>query len=249
MQQNKKSIIISGGSSGIGLATCLKFAEQDWEVFNLDVKGPTDKMPDNIHWHTCDITQWEKLEATVALISKAENIQIEGLFVNAGMHAYGTVDETTNETFEKIMNVNIRGTFYLLKAVLPIMKQQKNGSVVICASEQVQQVKPKSAAYGMSKAAISHLARTSALDAGPDGIRVNAICPGPTQAPMYTNTIEAYVKSNLGVTKETREKEIAANIPLGRIAKAEDVANLVYFLCSDQARYLSGAVIPITGGK
>ncbi|MCI5072316.1 SDR family oxidoreductase [bacterium] len=248
MHISKKTIVITGASSGIGLATGLNFANQNWNVVNLDLAPPKDALPKNIHWYKCNVCKWEDIQTSTLQI-KEKFSSIDALFVNAGSHTSGILEETSNESFEKILNLNIRGAFYILKSILPLMKKQKNGSIVLCGSEQVFQAAPESAVYAMSKAAVVNMAKTSALDAGPYGVRVNAICPGPTHAPMLDQAIESYTQAHPDVSRDKRKSDLAKKIPLGRIAHAEEIADVVSYLCSEQASYLSGAIIPLTGGR
>ncbi|HMQ11522.1 MAG TPA: SDR family oxidoreductase [Oligoflexia bacterium] len=240
-----KTIVISGGASGIGFATALLFAKNDYTVYILDKNKPNQKI-NNIEFLSCDVADYDQVNSLISrIIQKTKTI--DALFANAGMHFYATVEETKQSDLELLIDVNIKGIFNLLKAVMPIMKKQNQGAIVITGSDQSLVGKKNSAAYGLSKAAIAQLAKSSALDYAKWNVRVNCVCPGAIKTALYDEAIKAYAEKNL-LEIEATENKVRSNIPMMRIGKPEEVAELVYFLCSEKASYITGASISIDGG-
>ncbi|MBR0035391.1 MAG: SDR family oxidoreductase, partial [Synergistaceae bacterium] len=162
---------------------------------------------------------------------------IDILVNNAGINTRTKFLDLTLEEWDKVLRTNLTGSFYACKCVIPHMLAQKSG-VILNMSSRAGKTAHKNASvpYGASKAGVDALTRKLADDFGPEGIRVNSICPGPIETDM-----------SLQWTPEYRQK-VFANIPLGRLGKAEEVANLAVFLASDLAGFITGESININGG-
>ena len=235
----QRSLIITGGSSGIGLAVAQRFADQDYRVFNLDIsEGPIGKTL------ICDVTDHEAVVTCVNEI--AEQGSIDVVVSNAGRHMSAAIEETSEQQFTDLFNLNVKGAFSLVKASVAHMKDQ-GGSIILIGSDQSSVGKPHSCAYNLSKHALASLAKTTALDYAPFNIRANIVCPGTIETPLYSHAVEAYCAQN-GVDIAQVHAEEAALQPLGRIGQPSEVAAMVSFLASEDAEFITGAILPIDGG-
>lgn len=236
----KLTAIITGGSSGIGLAICKLLTENDYLVFNLDLK------PGEFGEHiSCDMTDFEQVTRSIELISQKHKINT--LISNAGIHFSANIENTTEQDFDNVLNLNVKGAFAAVKAVLPNMKAQNSGSIILISSDQALIAKHNSFAYNMSKAALASMAKTTALDYASFNIRANAVCPGTIETPLYHRAIDNYCQRS-GADKDKVNAEEAALQPLGRLGRAEEVAELVLFLASDKATFITGSLQLIDGG-
>ncbi len=152
-----KSLVISGGSYGIGQATIARFSQAGYFCFNLDQQQPEKQFP-NTQFIECDITNLEAIKDGIKIITQ-QTATIDALVSNAGVHYSATLLETELEAYNRIININFRGAFFLSQGVLPFMLEQKKGTIVYVGSEQTLVAKPHSAIYGASKAALGSLAR------------------------------------------------------------------------------------------
>ena len=176
------------------------------------------------------------------------------LFNNAGHEFVAPLMETTEAQWDELMETNLKGTYLMTKACLAVMLEQGSGVITNNASDAGLRGIRLNAAYSTSKAGIIHLTRSLALDYTGQGIRTNCICPGCIDTPLCRrfNAEVAAVQNKTGDNNKTGEKVLAefvqANIPMQRVGTAEEVANVVLFLSSPQASYISGAIIPVDGG-
>jgi NAD(P)-dependent dehydrogenase (short-subunit alcohol dehydrogenase family) len=236
----KKVCVVTGGSSGIGLSIVKLFLAKKYQVFNLDIT------PSNISdFCHCDITDINAVKHIMADISKQGRIDV--LVSNAGIHFSGSIENTSEADLERVFNINVKGAYAAIKAVLPVMKAQKNGAIILMSSDQALIAKHNSFAYNMSKAALASMAKTTALDYAQFNIRANAVCPGTIETPLYHQAINNYCEKS-GANKAEVHAEEAALQPLGRLGQAEEVAELVYFLASDKAKFITGSLQVIDGG-
>ncbi|WP_342220476.1 SDR family oxidoreductase [Rickettsiella endosymbiont of Miltochrista miniata] len=245
MFQNK-TIIITGGSSGIGAATAALFSGAGATVYVLDKKKLADVLSESIHYLKCDVSNADEVKSAMHTILQ-KNPMIDFLFCNAGIHLFANIEESSNEAMQKVFATNLLGTIYCLQQILPSMKQQGFGSIVLMASDQAFIAKEQCAIYGASKAAIAQLAKSTALDYAQYGIRVNCVCPGTIDTPMYQAVLEQF-QQKTGLTLSSIQAQVAEKLPLKRVGKPEEVAQLVSFLCSDAASFMTGALVNIDGG-
>jgi NAD(P)-dependent dehydrogenase (short-subunit alcohol dehydrogenase family) len=186
------------------------------------------------------------VEQAIKTIYEKEK-RINFLFANAGRHLFANIEDTSYEELESLVGINLMGTFYLLKTVIPVMKQQQKGSVVLMGSDQAFVGKASSAVYGMTKGAIAQLAKSTAIDYAVFNIRANCICPGTIQTPLLDNAVKQFVnKSGQEVAAVYASLDRAQ--PLGRIGRPEEIANTVRFLFSDDSSFITGALIAADGG-
>lgn len=236
----KKACIVTGGSSGIGLSVVKLFLANDYHVFNLDIQ------PSDIgQFCPCDITNIDQINNIIDDITQHHNV--ETLVSNAGIHFSATIENTSEEELDKIFSINVKGAYAAMKAVLPNMKANQNGNIILISSEQALVGKPNSFAYSLTKTALASMAKTTALDYAAFNIRANAVCPGTIETPLYHKAIDNYCLKS-GANKEEVHKEEAKLQPLGRLGQPDEVAELVLFLASDKAKFITGSLQVIDGG-
>lgn len=242
MSDLQKVCVVTGGSAGIGLAIVQRFVRDGYRVFNLDLNNDAD-CGEHI---ACDVASSNQVEEAIQQVLATVG-KIDVVVSNAGIHLSANLENTSAEELERVLAVNVKGAFYLLKETLPILRQQKQGAVILIASDQSVIGKQNSFAYNMSKAALASMARTTALDYAQFGIRANAVCPGTIETPLYHTAIDSYCKRT-GRSKEQVHAEEAAMQPLGRIGQPKEVAAQVAFLASDEAAFITGGLQLVDGG-
>lgn len=236
----KKTCIVTGGSSGIGLSIVKLFLENGYRVFNLDL-APCEFG----EFKQCDVTNSQQISEIIEEIS--HDCAIDVLVSNAGIHFSGSIENTTEAEFDKVFNINVKGAYSAIKAVLPNMKRNNNGAIILMSSDQALIAKQNSFAYNMSKTALASMAKTTALDYAKFNIRANAVCPGTIETPLYHHAIDNYCQRS-GADKDKVHAEEAALQPLNRLGQPEEVAELVLFLASDKAKFITGSLQVIDGG-
>lgn len=236
----KNICIVTGGSSGIGLSIVKLFLAKRYQVFNLDI------IPSSFgDFYHCDITNVKQVNDIITDIAQQGTIDV--LVSNAGIHFSGSIEDTNEADLERVFNINVKGAYAAIKAVLPAMKTQQSGAIILMSSDQALIAKHNSFAYNLSKAALASMAKTTALDYAQFNIRANAVCPGTIETPLYHQAINNYCEKS-GANKADVHAEEAALQPLGRLGQAEEVAELVYFLGSDKAKFITGSLQVIDGG-
>ena len=236
----KKTCVITGGSSGIGLSIVKLFLENDYIVFNLDLS------PSSLgEFCSCDVTNIEQVTDIVNRISQKHAIDV--LVSNAGIHFSANIENTNEADFDKVLAINVKGAYAAVKAVLPNMKKSKNGAIILMSSDQALIAKHNSFAYNLSKSALASMAKTTALDYAAFNIRANAVCPGTIETPLYHQAIDNYCQ-NSGADKAEVHCNEEKLQPLNRLGQPEEVAELVLFLASDKAKFITGSLQVIDGG-
>ncbi|MEW6994456.1 SDR family NAD(P)-dependent oxidoreductase [Colwelliaceae bacterium MEBiC 14330] len=235
-----KVCVITGGSSGIGLSIVKLFLDNNYQVFNLDL-SPCDYG----NFRQCDVRNLSQVNSIITDITKQHNIDV--LISNAGIHFSANIENTSENDLDKVFNINVKGAYAAIKAVLPSMKKNKNGAIILMASDQALIGKQNSFAYNLSKSALASIAKTTALDYAAFNIRANAVCPGTIETPLYHQAIDNYCQKS-GADKAKVHSEEAQQQPLQRIGQPEEVAELVLFLASDKAKFITGSLQVIDGG-
>jgi len=244
MNWKNKIVIITGAGSGIGKATKDLLRSKGCLVYNLDLARTEDEVA---HFYIpCDVRDRQQVRNAVDEVYKREN-RIDMLFANAGIHLFANIEQTTDEQFDNMVATNIGGTFFIVRSVLPIMKKQEYGSIVLMGSDQTFAGKASSSIYGMTKGAIGQLTKSTAIDYAPYNIRVNCICPGTIDTPLLHKAVDVYV----GLTSARKEdvyKDLNKIQPMGRVGKPEEIAEAVAFLLSDDNSFMTGSLVSVDGG-
>jgi NAD(P)-dependent dehydrogenase (short-subunit alcohol dehydrogenase family) len=244
-----KRALITGGASGIGRTTALLFAREGAavSVVDLDEVGGQAVVREIVNnggkaiFVRCDVTQAKACQRVVQqTVSELGGLDI--LFNNAGIIRRATVIDTTEEEWDRVMAVNVKSIFLLSKYAIPVMAQAGGGVIINTASGWGLVGGRKAAAYCASKGAVVLLTKAMALDHGEQNIRVNCICPGDTDTPMLRDEAR-----QLGESYEDLMAE-AADRPLRRIGRPEDIAQAALYLASDASSFVTGATLVVDGG-
>lgn len=239
-----KTALITGGNSGIGLATARLFAAEGARVAILGRNEQTlAEAAESIGKDTVtarlDVADVASIEPAVARVAERLG-RIDVVFANAGIADSTPVGDTELAVFEKVLRTNLTGAFFTVQAAVPYLRD--GAAVVLNGSVHAVLGAPGYAAYGSSKAGIRALTRNLAADLAPRGIRVNQVTPGATRTPIWSRLAPDVA------AREQLERKIARGVPLGRLAEADDVARAVLYLASDDARTVTGTEIVIDGG-
>ena len=236
---SKKKAVVTGGSSGIGKAIANTLKNQGAEVFILDLNENQSHKKAGIQTIITDITQWSQINSSLTSIPNTVDILIN----NAGIGFVGNIEQTEEADFDRLYQVNVKGVFNCVKAILPRMK--KKGGVIINMASIVSHVAVKERlGYTMTKGAIFAMTNAIAKDYLSYGIRCNSVSP----ARVHTTFVDDYLEKNyLGKEKEMFER-LSKTQPIGRMAEPQEVADMVLYLCSDEASFITGTDFPIDGG-
>lgn len=239
---DNKIVVITGGNSGIGYATAKQLKEQGAQVIITERrKKAIEKAASelNVTAITADQSNISDIENLAAQV-KANFGLVDILFINAGIAGLGTIEQTTEELFDNIVNINLKGAYFTLSKFIPILKD--GASVVFLSSNTASMPGPGSSVYSASKTALNSVMKSAALELAPRKIRVNSVSPGPTQTEVMNKVglDEATVEGIMDVVIE--------KVPLKQMGRAEDVAKMVSFLSSDAAVFITGADFIMDGG-
>ncbi len=242
MKLAKKTVIITGGATGIGRACAETFLEEGGQVVlfgrRQDRLDETRKALTGDILTVCgDITVEADIDRLVdETLAKFGRVDI--LVNNAGTFAMAPVHEMDTTEWDRVLDINLRGVFLLTRRVLPAMLENNGGSLIHISSILGMIAAPQMAAYNASKAALTQFSRSLAVEYGPQGIRSNTICPG---------LIETEMTADLMSNKEFTT-ELAKRYPIGRFGKPEDVASACLFFASDESSFITGTALPVDGG-
>ncbi len=247
MRLKEKVAIVTGAASGIGRATAHKFTEEGARVVAVDINEEglketvntgSEKGKGSLQSITTDVSSSEQVKALVESVASQYG-RIDVIFSNAAIMKDGSVINLTEEDWDALFAVNVKGAFLLGKYGIPIMIESGGGSFIITASVNSFYAESDIAGYCATKGATLQLTRAMAVDHGPDKVRVNCICPGWIETPM----------SMPYLTENPEGREFAGKIaPAGRIGQPEDVAAVALFLASDEADFVTGAAYNVDGG-
>lgn len=241
---NGKIAVITGGNSGIGLASAIRFAQEGAQVVIVGRRQEElDKALDLIGPHAIaiqgDIAKLGDLERIFAQI-KATKGRIDVLFANAGLGDFEPIGSITEASFDRTFGINVKGTLFTVQNALPLMSA--GGSIMLTGSTTGTMGTPAFSVYSATKAALRNFARSWALDLKGTGIRVNVISPGPISTPGLDLAL-----SGTG-QKDAIIDDMTGQIPLGRIGQAEEVAAAALFLASDESSFMTGSEMFVDGG-
>jgi len=232
-----KIAVVTGGSSGIGDAAVAEFIAHGAGIVILDRTPPANSKAIFIR---CDVSSSREVTAAANQVSK--DFGNVAFLVNcAGIQRYGTGETTSDQTWDEVMAVNVKSMFLTFRAFFPVMKT-RGASVINVSSVQALGALPNSVAYVTSKHAIAGLTRALAIDHAQDNIRVNCVCPGAVDTPMFRSSMQ----NTEGLS--TLLQEIGGLHALGRIARADEIAKVIAFLCSDDASFITGGIYLVDGG-
>jgi 2-keto-3-deoxy-L-fuconate dehydrogenase len=236
-----KQALVTGGASGIGRATCRELVASGAHVYvaDLNLSGAEELVAELGHAQPLrmDVTQPESIAAAFEHVP-----HLDILVNNAGVGHVGDILHTELEDLSRLLDVNVKSMFLVTKAAFPLLLASHGSIVNIGSVAGLVGVKHR-LAYCTSKGAVIAMTRQIAADY-PKEIRINCICPGTVDTPF----VESYLTKYHAHEKEKVRVEVTARQPIGRLGKAEEVASLVRYLCSHEAEFVNGAVLPIDGG-
>ncbi|MBO0347463.1 SDR family oxidoreductase [Roseibium sp. CAU 1637] len=235
----QKLAVVTGAARGIGLATTKLFLRDGWTVAMVDRDAPeledVAKDLDGVKAFACDVSQPEAVEQLFADVQKAFG-RIDALVNNAGVADFGPIEETTFARWRTVMSTNLDGVFLMSQAAIPALKESR-GAIVNIASISGLRASTLRVAYGTSKAAVMHMTKQQAAELGEYGIRANCVCPGP-------------VRTKLAMAVHSPEIIAAYHdaIPLNRYGSEDEIGEVIVFLCSDKASFVTGQIVASDGG-
>jgi 3-oxoacyl-[acyl-carrier protein] reductase len=231
-----RTAVITGGASGIGRAAAERFRAEGARLIVADLQ-PSERQEE---FFPCDVTVAAEVQHLADhVLSRFGHLDI--LFANAGVAAHHSSTTMSEAEWERVFSVDVKGLWLVCRALLPSMLAWRSGTVILTASQLGLVGYPGLAAYGAAKAAAINLARTLAAEAGPHGVRVNALCPGPTMTPG----LEGFF-AQVG-DPQVRDRLAGATV-LGRLATPAEIASAALFLASDDSSYVTGAALVADGG-
>jgi len=244
MRLKNKIAIVTGGSSGIGRASSILFAKEGAKVVVADINDKTgEDVVKTINMNSgeatyvhCDVTKEDQAKNLITkTVEKYGRLDV--LYNNAGIGMVKLLPEMTEQEWDRIFNINVKGAFFCSKYAIPQMKKQGRGAIVNTASNWGLIAYPHWPAYCATKGAVVMLTKALAIDHAPDNIRVNCVCPGNIDTPLL----------RAGIAAEGSFEE--ATKTMGRLAKPEEVAYLALFLASDESSYVTGAAMVVDNGE
>ena len=245
-----KTAVVTGGGSGIGGAISLTLASQDAFVHVLDnqfesaLETVNDIKKNNFIGvaYQCDVSNIQEVNQVILEICKTSNIDI--LINNAGIAHVGNIENCQEEDLDRLYNVNIKGVYNCSKAVIPYMKKNKNGLIINLASIASSVGISDRFAYSMTKGAVLTMTYSIAKDYVKDNIRCNCISP----ARVHTPFVDGFIKKNYPNQEKKMFKNLSKTQPIGRMGTPQEIADLALYLCSEEAKFITGSNFAIDGG-
>lgn len=246
MNFNNYVTLITGGASGIGEATARLFIERGARVIIADLDEANgqrvkDELGENAFYYKVDVSDSAQVKKMFDEVEETFGV-LDVLYNNAAYSLSKTLWDTTEEEWDKVMNVNLKGYFLCAKYALPLLKKSSHGAIVCTGSELGIVGCVESLAYNSSKGGIIQFAKSLALELAPFGIRVNVVCPSGTETPAFVKDM-----SRTG-NYEGEVKRLIASYPLKRLGQPVDIAHAVAFLASEDASFITGTHLMVDGG-
>ena len=244
-----KIVVVTGGGSGIGRAIALRFAASGAAVHILDLDlGAAENTAREViagggqGWgHICDVTNAKQVDQTFQEIGRG---RLDILVNNAGVSHIGTLETTSEEDFDRVFRVNVKGFYNCMRSCIGHLKANGGGVILNMASIAGSAALADRFAYSMSKGAVVAMTYSVAKDYLPHKIRCNCISP----ARVHTPFVDGYLKKNYPGREQEMFEKLSKSQPIGRMAEPEEVASLALFLCSDEAAFITGVDYPLDGG-
>lgn len=246
-QLTNKIAVVTGSGSGIGKAVSILFAKQGAEVHLIDLNENAvnataeeiKKENGRVVPHICDVTSQQQVKSIFNEIGR-----VDVLVNSAGVSHIGNIETTSEEDFDRLYRVNVKGVYNCLHAAVSLMKQNKSGVILNLASIASSVGIPDRFAYSMTKGAVLAMTLSVARDYLHQGIRCNCISP----ARVHTPFVDGFLKKNYPGKEDEMFEKLSKSQPIGRMAKPEEIANLILYLCSEEASFITGCDYPIDGG-
>jgi NAD(P)-dependent dehydrogenase (short-subunit alcohol dehydrogenase family) len=240
MRFKDKVVIVTGGASGIGEASVRAFAREGAKVVIADFADHGQALADELGadkalFIKIDVTDSEAVQAMITQ-TVAQFGRLDVMFANAGIAADGPIDELEESAWQRTIDINLGGVYLCDKYAIQQFLKQGGGVIVNCGSSHSHVGKRGVTAYAAAKGGVKLLTQTLGIEYGAKGIRVNAVCPGYIDTPLLSH-----------IPEDAKEKLVALH-PMGRLGRAEEVANAVLFLASDEASFVSGSSLMVDGG-
>lgn len=243
-QFNNKTVLVTGGNSGIGLATAVEFAQQGARLVitgrdQASLAAAKEQLGTNALALQNDAGDLNAAKALVEHL-KAQDIRLDAVFINAGVAKFAPLENVDENLWDQTFNVNVKGAYFTIQALLPILNE--GAAILLNGSINAHIGMPNSSVYAASKAALISFAKTLSAELIGRGIRVNVVSPGPVTTPLY---------GKLGVPAEQLNElaqQIQAQVPAKRFGKPEEVASAVVYLASPNAAFIVGTELIIDGG-
>ena len=257
MDFKDKTVLVTGAAGAIGKGIAAGFCKNGAKVFITDIDkqglnaavkeitsagGPCNHL-------AADVTKPEQVKAVVVAASKTFGGKIDILVNVAGIVGQGKVEDITEAQWDKMFEVNCKGTFLFIKYVVPLMKADKFGKIINFSSKSGKTGSAIMSHYSAAKAAIIGLTQSLAYELADYGITVNCLCPGITENTGVWNKVSAGYVKNLSMPEEEIIKKFTTKVPLKRLARIEDVVSVTLFLASEGADYMTGQAVNVTGGR
>ncbi len=239
-----KIALVTGGSTGIGLATAKEFVSEGAYVFmtgrrESELNAAVKEIGSNVTAVQGDVSKLDDLDRLFAQI-KQEKGKLDIVFANAGIAKYAPLGQTSEELFDSIFDINVKGTFFTVQKALPLLSD--GGAIIVTSSVVGSKGLSSNSVYSATKAALRSFARTWTTDLKPRRIRVNAVSPGTIDTPGLNDLLAS------AEAGQERVKMISNAVPLGRFGRPEEIAKAVVFLASDDSSYVAGAELFVDGG-
>jgi NAD(P)-dependent dehydrogenase (short-subunit alcohol dehydrogenase family) len=239
-----KIALVTGGNSGIGLATAKRFVAEGADVVitgrrDAELAAAVEEIGRNVTGIQGDVTNLADLDRLYAEIGR-EKGRLDIVFANAGAAKYAPLGQITEDLYDEIFHINVKGLLFTVQKALPLLPD--GAAIVLNASVVGSKGLPSNSVYSATKAAVRSFARTWTTDLKPRRIRVNAVSPGSTETPGFNALIGS------SPTGQERLKMIAGTVPLGRLGTPDEIAKAVVFLASDDSSYITGVELFVDGG-